>query len=176
MVLSSSSSASIILVLWLSVSSPVAHTDESPSLVASPFSPVFLERLLRLPSVNDDPWMAGFILGGFLMINVLTYAKTNRIHLKWVRHFKNNAFGILFLLNKPYLMLHFQWAMKTACLAALRDGAFLDVHLQIRLGIVAFGTQNVFTYEAIQKILQFVSLMRSIHNETFMLFSQMQKN
>lgn len=29
-------------------------------LPPSPFSPCFLERLLRLPSVKDDPWAAGF--------------------------------------------------------------------------------------------------------------------
>lgn len=33
----------------------------------------FFERLLRLPSVKDDPCAAGFKFGGFLIINVLTY-------------------------------------------------------------------------------------------------------
>uniref|UniRef100_A0A182VM65 Uncharacterized protein n=1 Tax=Anopheles merus TaxID=30066 RepID=A0A182VM65_ANOME len=43
----------------------------SPAVESSPFSP-FLVRLLRLPSVRDAPWLAGFTFGGFLMMNVFT--------------------------------------------------------------------------------------------------------
>lgn len=66
-------------------------------------------------------------------------------------------------------MVHIQRAMKTTSLAALRNGTFFNVHFQIRLGIITFRAQNVFANETIQKILQFVSFMRSIYNETFML-------
>lgn len=59
--------------------------------------------------------------------------------------------------------------MVATSFAALTDDALLGLHTQDCFRIVTLRTQHKFSNESIKKVLQFYSIMRSIHNVTVIL-------
>lgn len=61
----------------------------------------------------------------------------------------------------------------TTSLASLRDDFLLCSDEQVGLGVVALRTQNVFTDESVEQVLQFDCVVRSVNDETFVLMVEL---
>lgn len=70
-----------------------------------------------------------------------------------------------------YFVVYIHWAMISACFTTLRNGSLFAGHLEVGFRVIALRTQDVPANESVQQILQFIRVMRTIDDETLVLWT-----